>query len=479
MSIPRFLRAPRVRRGLAASIIVLAAGGLVLFRAPAAARLPNLVVTEATASGPNLTTFSGPGAHGHLGLSHSKILAGGERRLYAELQLTADAVDEARERAPLSLVVVIDTSGSMEGDKITQAKDSVVRLLRDMRDDDEIALVRYSSDSELVQSLARVGAVRSSLISKVQGMTASGGTNIAPALASGLRSLDEASSQRVRRVILVSDGLDATRPESEALARTSAARGVTVSSIGVGLDFDESYMGAVARAGHGNFGFVKDAATLATFLRRELTETANTTIERASARVQLPAGVRFVRAVGADARLVNDGREVELSMGSMFSRDERRVVIELAANLDVGTIKGVEGQVSWRRVGGADAEIRLSRLDVAGTDDTRAVEEGRDGAIFGHATSALSSIRQVEATEAYNRGEGAQAQAMIEENLADLRAAATAAPAAVGTALMRQAVDYEQTKGRFAKAAPGSADGKAAAKGSMEKDLSNLGRSAF
>ena len=140
------------------------------------------------------------------------------------------------------------------------------------------------------------------MIARVSALSANGGTNIAPALSAGLRALEGAARGRVKRVVLASDGLDGTRVQSESVARESAGRGVTVSSMGIGLDFDEGYMGGVAQAGHGNFAFVRDGAALTTFLQRELLETASTTIESAAARIKLPEGVRFVRAIGADAR---------------------------------------------------------------------------------------------------------------------------------------------------------------------------------
>lgn len=74
--------------------------------------------------------------------------------------ITADAAERAQQRAPLSIAVVLDTSGSMGDEKIEQAKQAVVRLIRDLRDDDERAFLRYSTDSEIAQPLARAGAVR-------------------------------------------------------------------------------------------------------------------------------------------------------------------------------------------------------------------------------------------------------------------------------------------------------------------------------
>src|SRR4051794_32579168 len=119
MSIFLWLQSPRVRRGIAASAVVLAAGGLILVRAPASAHGTSIV--QFTPNGANSASFQGPGAHGVLALSNTKVLGGGQS-IFAEVRLTADATEESKERAPLSIAVVLDTSGSMSGEKIDQAR---------------------------------------------------------------------------------------------------------------------------------------------------------------------------------------------------------------------------------------------------------------------------------------------------------------------------------------------------------------------
>lgn len=484
MSISTWIRTSRARRGLAASVIVLAAGGLVLYRAPARAggalNGPGVTVELPAAAGRNATSFAAPGARGTLALSHTSVLAGGTR-VFAELTVTADAAEDAKERAPLSLVVVLDTSGSMAGEKIEQAKSSVISLINDMRDDDEIALVQYSSSSDLIQPLARVGDVRSALTAKVRRIQSDGGTNIPPALSHGMRALAEAGKGRVKRVVLVSDGLDSTRAAAEGIARDSAEKGVTVSSLGIGLDFDESYMGAVARSGRGNFAFVNDGAALASFLKHELKETAATTVEDARVRLSLPAGVRFVRAAGADAKAVDDGTAVELALGSLFAGDTRRVVIEMATTMNEGDARSIEGSASWTRVVDArgSAKTTIEALTIHATRDQKAVLEGRDGAVFAAATSALASVRQLEAVEAYASGEGGKAQALIDENIADLSSARAIAPAPSAAPLAAQQMEYEEAKKSFASAAATSTAGKKAAKASAAKSFANTKRSAY
>jgi Ca-activated chloride channel family protein len=471
-----WLRIPRIRRALALSAVVLATGGLVLARSSASAFPGDFHHGPGLTAGKNSTAFSGPGAHGMVSLSHADILAGSSNAVFADVRIIADASENARVRAPISMAVVLDTSGSMSGEKIEEAKRSVLRLVSEMSDKDEITVVRYSDTSEIVQPLARVGEVRATLASKIRALDAGGGTNIPAGLSRGLREIGEAGRGRVRRIVLVSDGLDATRAQAENLARSSFSSGVTVSSLGIGLDFDESYMGSVAQSGHGNFAFVKDGASLASFLHRELEETSGTTIENARVRLELPSGVRFVSATGADAS-VNDGT-VELSMGSLFAGDERRVVVELSATSESAPLD-IATHASWSRVGGGQASIDAPRLRLVPVTSLATVEANRDGAVLASATSVIVSKRQLEAASAYAAGDVRRAETITAANEKALASAIAAAPPPAAAALETQKSAYAAARDGFAKVRPDSEEGKAAAKAGVAKDMGNLQRRAF
>lgn len=471
-----WFRSEKLRRAFALSAVVLATGGLVLYKAPSSSALPtDPIRLPLTADGKNAVAFGGDGARGVLALSHEKVLANQTTPVFAELRLVADASERAVVRAPISLAVVLDTSGSMSGEKIEDAKRSVLRLISDMRDEDEIAVIRYSDTSEQVQSLARVGTVRSSLSARIRELTTDGGTNIPSGLSHGLRSLDEAARGRVRRIVLVSDGLDSTRAQAESLARASFASGITVSSLGIGLDFDESYMGAVAQSGHGNFAFIKDGGSLAGFLKRELEETATTTIENARVDIQLPSGTRFVSATGADATVT--GRNVELRLGALFAGDERRVILELAADGLPGS-SDIHATASWNKVGRSSSRVSVPPLVLGTSYDASEVERGRDGAVFASATSVIASKRQLEAASAYARGDVATATRLTAQNEAALGSALAAAPPAAAPALTAQMNAYSAQKQGFTSFRPQSAEGKAAAKSAAAKDLGNLNRAS-
>src|SRR5579871_3141091 len=93
MSLKTWVSTPKIRRGLATAAVVLAAGGLVLFRADAATTtdyLPRFPPTMTAPAGATVATFAGPGVHGTFALSQSNVLARGSQQLFADVTMVAD-----------------------------------------------------------------------------------------------------------------------------------------------------------------------------------------------------------------------------------------------------------------------------------------------------------------------------------------------------------------------------------------------------
>jgi len=487
----------KVRHGATAGVVVLATGGLFLLHANAATQgnvgtgydvpspvaVGNVFATPPLpVAGPDTVTFSGPHVRGTMAVSGAHALAGDGQPLYADITLTPDA--SAGEHAPLALVIVLDTSGSMEGEKLREAKSAAKELIRNMRDDDEVAFVHYASEAEVVQPLARVGAVRELLASRIEGLSASGGTAIPLGLAAGVNALqsgllrsERGTDGRVKRVVLVSDGLDSSRPRSEFLAQDSAEKGITVSSMGIGVDFDEAYMGGVARSGHGNFGFVNDGPTLTAFLQRELVETATTVAQSTTVHLHMPEGVRFVKATGASADV--HGRDVDLKVGALYADTAKRVLVQMTTDLAAGKTADFSGSLTWKTVGGGGAEATNPQLEVLASADANDVARNRNETVFARVTSVEASERQVEAAQAYADGNQQRANDLIQTNVRMLKKAAMAAPAPAASALSAQSLSYESTMASFGSSAPSSTSGKIAAKHAAASNMANSNKSAF
>jgi Ca-activated chloride channel family protein len=231
---------------------------------------------------------------------------------------------------PSDVLVILDRSGSMEGEKIEHARAAVRELLRQLGPDDRFALVSYASEARVDVPLSGVSRT---LEAVVDGITASGGTNLSGGLDLGIESVlaGRAKLGRASRVIVISDGLanegDSSREGLVSRVRRAAQREWVVTAVGVGSDFDEQLMGALADAGTGNFYYLDQSRDLASVFAREFDAARGTVASALEIEIAPAPGVRVVDAAGYP--LETRGGAVWFAPGALFAGQERRIWVTL------------------------------------------------------------------------------------------------------------------------------------------------------
>ena len=272
-------------------------------------------------------------------LDRTAVLQGGDGVVRMELVLGA-APDEVRHgaRVPTDLVVILDRSGSMGGEKITHARRAVRELVSQLGPDDRFALVTYSDQAALVLPLAQADAdARETWLRTVDTVAADGSTNMSSGLDLALATIEGARrAGRVPRVILISDGLanqgDAS-PEGLVRRAGRAARGeYMLSTVGVGEDFNEYLMTALADAGTGNYYYLRGAEDLSTVFAGEFNGARHTVASGLAVRIEPAPGVRVEDVAGYP--LERDGGAVVVRPGALFAGQERRLWVTLAVPHD-------------------------------------------------------------------------------------------------------------------------------------------------
>jgi Ca-activated chloride channel homolog len=233
-------------------------------------------------SSPTSSPFAARGVNGRLAVSHGRLLASGMRPMHLELRVRTESGSDAVEaRAPVAMVLVVDTSGSMAGRKIEDARQSALTMLDEMQTDDMVSVVRFATQAEVLVPLGRVGDVRAEARRQIERLRAEGNTDIANALRAADRALGWSRDGRIGRIVVVTDGRDtsgAPRGTGADVARTEAARGFTVSALGIGADYDDAYLAGISDAGRGNYEFLRDSSALSRFLSKELREASRTRV---------------------------------------------------------------------------------------------------------------------------------------------------------------------------------------------------------
>ena len=204
-------------------------------------------------------------------------------------------------RVPIDLALVLDRSGSMAGDELALAKAGVRTALDLLRPEDRANLVAYDHEVELLAPLAHLDPyARRSLETQLARLEARGSTDLFGGWMAGCESLtsgrDRLAGPRVARTLLLTDGqANVGTVDPTEIAHHAAqlrVRGITTSTLGVGVGFEEMLLTGMAEAGGGNFAYAEHAGVLPAFFARELGELLTVAALDARLRLTLPKGLR-------------------------------------------------------------------------------------------------------------------------------------------------------------------------------------------
>ncbi|MFK7999605.1 MAG: VWA domain-containing protein [Polyangiales bacterium] len=473
--ITRALSRSRRTHLIALGALTLSLGSVVLLRAPTNADFAgdsnpaeewpdgfrSGVPDEAAGVAP--TTFRSAGLSGSVELSQRAVPAGREGALFAEVNLVADDAAPGS-TSPVAVSLVLDTSGSMRGEKIEQARMAVREIVAQLGDDDLFSLVTYESEAQIRLSLTPVRQLRRSIHSHVNAITAGGGTIIPPALELGATSVRVAPAGYVRRVVLVSDGQDGSGHSAIQVRnelQRHAQQGVAFSAMGLGVDYNEGFLTNVADAGSGNYAFVAGPSDLPPFLARELQSVRSTAFDNVVAELTLPQSWRVHRTFGVTH--TTRGGVVSIPVGQIAAGQTRKVIVELRGQTgEVGAEQTFDARLRFRSM--ADSEVHsvpveaMSVLTVASEGEAFAA---RVQGVYTRANAVAIDEDQREAVEAWRGGDAARAQQLTQGNRVRLETLRASAPRDLAPELQRQEAAFALDEVNFRSHSAGSAQGRA------------------
>lgn len=176
-------------------------------------------------------------------------------RSYALLMLLPPAADSVAARLPREVVFVIDTSGSMSGASIAQAREALELAIARLGAQDRFNLVEFNSTARALWREARPATDdnRRRAAEFVRALRAQGGTEMAPALNLALDG--EENPTRVRQVIFLTDG--AVGNEDELFKLIGRKLGDSrLFTVGIGSAPNSHFMSRAARTGRGSFTYI-------------------------------------------------------------------------------------------------------------------------------------------------------------------------------------------------------------------------------
>ncbi len=380
--------------------------------------------------------------------SQSVLKSGETARAFLRVGLRGIRPPEEIGRTPANIALVIDKSGSMQGAKITDAREAALMALGRLREDDTLAVVAFNHMIDIVLPATPAGDLPN-MRRAIRDLRAGGRTALYAGVETGINEvLTYLDPYAVNRVILLSDGLANVGPTSPgriaALGRDAASEGISITTIGLGLGYNEDLMTRLALNSDGNHAFVEHPDDLVGIFNKEFGDVFSVVGQGAEVEIDFPDGIRPLRTLGRPAEI--EGQRVNFDLRQIYGGQEKYLLVEVEVAGDAARNKLQAAQVSARYTDMRTKQEAAIKdvVTLSFSNDTGKIEASRDKGVLSAATMQIATERSEKAVKLRDSGRVEEAKKLLEDNAAYLKeqARALSAPALEGLA-EEQARDAE------------------------------------
>lgn len=277
------------------------------------------------------------------------------QNVYLYIDLKTDKADANRDRTPMNIAIVIDRSGSMgDKNKLDYVKRAVDYIIDQSDKDDYISIVDYD---DYVDVLQRSSVIRDKydLREKVSKLEPGGFTNLSEGMFEGYDQVDKSYRRGyVNRVFLLSDGLAnrgiTDRHELARLVRDKNRKdGITISTFGVGNDFNENLMADIADYGKGNYFYIKNSFDIPEIFASELNGVRNLVGQGTKVRVTFPSNYLSLNKVFGYPFEIS-GNEITIDFKDVFAGQSKTVLVKFNVMRKIDTRLNFVSELTYEDV---------------------------------------------------------------------------------------------------------------------------------
>lgn len=262
--------------------------------------------------------------------SRSKLAHDQDNELHALLTFNPPAVDE-EERAPIDIAVVLDRSGSMDGEKIDYAKRSLLKLVEHLKPQDTLSLTVFDSSVDLVFGTTQMDEEgRRTASEEIGKIYARSATNLSGGLFMGLDLLRKLKPDgRVRKCLLFTDGHANAGifDTDQLLAAAQEYRcGIGISTFGYGSNHDARLLDGLAM--DGSFYYIDSPDKILQAFGAELGGLISTYAQNVKVRLSPAEGVEIVEVLN-DLTVDPDGKDVVVHADDLLAEIPYHICLKL------------------------------------------------------------------------------------------------------------------------------------------------------
>jgi Ca-activated chloride channel family protein len=345
--------------------------------------------------------------------------AGKKSTAFVKVGLIGEAV-RSTDRVPVNVAIVLDKSGSMSGDKLRKAKEAAMMAVDRLGPDDIVSIIAYDTSVRVIVPATKA-ADKQPILDGIARLTPAGNTALFAGVSKGADELRKfLDPNKVNRLVLLSDGLANVGPSSPgelvSLGGTLSRMGITITTLGLGLDYNEDLMQGLARSADGNHMFIEQPADLVRFFDLEFGEVLSVVAQEVDVRLVCQPGVRPIRVLGREAEIVGD--QVTTQLNQVVARQEKFVMVEVEVPAgEAGEERTLcDAQVRYRDLETKTAEEQSAaarvRFVASGAEAGRFVD--RD--VMVKAVELVSNEQNRLAVKLRDQGQAAEARRILQGN---------------------------------------------------------------
>lgn len=349
--------------------------------------------------------------------------------LLARLRIATRAPEAAKGGA-VNVVLVMDTSGSMEGQPITDARAAALAMVDTLADGDHLAVVAFGSRASVLLPATELDAdSRKKARKSLDAMKAEGTTDLAGGLRQGLVEAQKfLVAHSINRIVLVGDGVPNSESEIIMLAAEAASKSIPITALGLGPDYNETLMGAVAQRSGGQFHYVRESAEVASFFKGEVLRLKQVYASNVVLDVLPGPGVRIDAVVGLPAIPIGNGG-LRVALGDISRADTRDLVVRLttAPHREGASVELFDAVLGFDDPWSESEHVeRRVFLGAKATTSDADLAKGRNSDVEDTAATMQAAATTVQAVEMIRNGENDRARDVLDQAAAQADKEATA-----------------------------------------------------
>ncbi len=367
-------------------------------------------------------------------LAQPVMQEGAAQKNYLRVALGGCRPEPNANRTPVNVAFVIDRSGSMNGDRIAQAREAAIMAVSRLGPDDIASVIVFDTRADVLVPAQKV-TNPDYFIDQIRRIALGGSTAIHDGVLKGRGELvTYMDPRRLNRIVLLSDGQANVGPSRVddfiRLGQALLRERISVSTIGLGLGYNEDLMLQLALASDGNHAFARDPSDLITIFNREFNDVLASCAQTVSIDIDLKPGVRAVRALSRDGTIA--ANKAQFRMNQVYAATEHYVLLEVEFDKDQA-VAGGEHDLGVVKVAYTDARSgEAQTLDTAirgrfsaSADEVRA---GADTKVGEAVVEQVARARAREAVTLRDQGRYDEARTLLQQNATEINAFAASVP---------------------------------------------------